>query len=274
MDSYLLPFERYATAQRGNRNQWATNLSTLLKCKALDVYASMPIEQALDHDMLKAALLKLYELTEEGFKQRFKKCRYNSGETFQQFTSRLKCYFTRWIDMARIEKTFEGLVDLILKNQLAFICTKELELFLKEREPESLEQASKLADQFKEARYTDIVNLTFKCNDRSQLRSRSQSRSMSPSRRFQPQGPQQTRGPCFICRDRRHIALFRPDKDGNSRMRVATAHTNYRGKSRSPKKQVRFQSYKQEAKQDFDEDKMGESQVCGACSLWWVYYAY
>ena len=49
-------------------------------------------------------------------------------------------------------------------------------------------------------------------------------------------------------------------------MWVATARTNYRGR-RSPKIQVRFQSYKQEAKQYLDEDKMGESQVCGACII-------
>ena len=34
MDSYLLHFERYATAQRRTRDQWATNLSALLKGKA------------------------------------------------------------------------------------------------------------------------------------------------------------------------------------------------------------------------------------------------
>ena len=227
----------------------------------------MPIEQALDYDMLQAALLKRYESTEEGFKRRCKKCRPDSGETFQQFTSRLKSYFTRWVDMARIEKTYEGLSDLIFRDQLAFICTKELELFLKEREPQSLGQASKLADQFKEARYTDIVILTFRGSDRSQLRSRSRSRSMSPSRRFQPQGPQQARDPCFICGDWRHIAQFCLDKHRNNRIGVAAAHTNYRVRSRYPKKQVRFQSYKQEAKQDFDEDKMDESQVCGACII-------
>ena len=48
MDSYLLCFERYATAQRWKRDQLATNLSALLKDKALDVYALMLIEQALN----------------------------------------------------------------------------------------------------------------------------------------------------------------------------------------------------------------------------------
>ena len=118
----------------------------------------MPIEQALDFDILKAALLKRYELTEEGFKRRYKKCKPDLGETIQQFTSRLKSYFTRWVHMARIEKKYECLADLVLRDQLAFICNKELELFLKEREPESLEHASNLADLLKEATYTDIVN--------------------------------------------------------------------------------------------------------------------
>ena len=82
MDSYLLRFERYATAQKWKKEDWATNLSALLKGKALDVYALMPVEEALNYDMLKAALLKRYELTEEGFKRRYKKCRPDLGENF------------------------------------------------------------------------------------------------------------------------------------------------------------------------------------------------
>ena len=167
MDSYLLRFERYATAQKWEPDTWATGLSALLQGKALNVYALMPKEDALNYDKLKVALLKRYELTEEGFKHKYKKCRPENGETFQQFTTRMKSYFTRWIDMASIEKSYEGLQDLILREQLTFICNRDLELFLREREPKSLEQASKLADQYKEARYVDIVSLTYKNNERS-----------------------------------------------------------------------------------------------------------
>ena len=52
-----------------------------------------------------------------------------------------------------------------MREQLTFICNRDLELFLREREPKSLEQASKLADQYKEARFIDIVCLTYKNND-------------------------------------------------------------------------------------------------------------
>ena len=132
MNSYLLRFERYATAQKWEPDTWATGLSALLQGKALDVYALMLKEDALNYDKLKVALLKRYELTEEGFKPKYKKCRPENGETFQQFTTRMKSYFTRWIDMASIEKTYEGLQDLILREQLTFICNRDLELFLRE----------------------------------------------------------------------------------------------------------------------------------------------
>ena len=124
MDSYLLRFERYATAQKWKAEDWATNLSALLKGKALDVYALMPVE-ALNY-MLKAALLKRYELIGEGFKRRYKRCRPDSGETFQQFTSRMKSYFAKWVDMFGIDKIYDGLADLILRDQLAFISSSEL----------------------------------------------------------------------------------------------------------------------------------------------------
>ena len=126
MDSYLLGFERYATAQKWEPDTWATGLSALLQGKALDIYALMPKEDALNYDKLKVALLKRYELTEEGFKRKYKKCRPENGETFQQFTTRMKSYFTRWIDMASIEKSKEGLQDLILREQLTFICNSAI----------------------------------------------------------------------------------------------------------------------------------------------------
>ena len=167
MDSYLLRLERYATAQKWEPDTWTTGLRALLQGKALDVYAFMPKEDALNYDKLKVALLKRYELTEEGFKRKYKKCNTENGETFQQFTTRMKSYFTRWIDMASIEKSSEGLQDLILREQLTFICNRDLELFLCDREPKSLEQASKLAEQYKVARYVDIVGLSYKNNERS-----------------------------------------------------------------------------------------------------------
>ena len=82
MDSYLRRFERYAGVQKWPKPTWATHLSALLKGRALDVYALLPSEYALDYDFLKDALLKRYDLTEDGFKRKFRSCKPDIGETF------------------------------------------------------------------------------------------------------------------------------------------------------------------------------------------------
>ena len=266
MDSYLLRFERYATAQKWEPDTWATGLSALLQGKALDVYALMPKEDALNYDKLKVALLKRYELTEEGFKRKYKKCRPENSETFQQFTTRMKSFFTRWIDMASIEKSYEGLQDLILREQLTFICNRDLELFLREREPKSLEQASKLADQYKEARYVDIVSLTYKNNERSRSRSNSESRSRSPIRRGPNQGNQgYPRVKCFNCGGP-HVRRFCPQlKQGI----MKAGAVDYR-RSRSPPRRVTFQTQEPEVPKEGtakDGNQNTEPKVCGACLI-------
>ena len=270
MDSYLLRFERYATAQKWEPDTWATGLSALLQGKALDVYALMPKEDALNYDKLKVALLKRYELTEEGFKRKYKKCRPENGETFQQFTTRMKSYFTRWIDMASIEKSYEGLQDLILREQLTFICNRDLELFLREREPKSLEQASKLADQYKEARYVDIVSLTYKNNERSRSRSNSESRSRSrsPISRGPNQGNQgypRPRVRCYNCGGP-HVRRFCPQlKQGI----MKAGAVDYR-RSRSPTRKVTFQTQEPEITKEEtakDGNQNTEPKVCGACLI-------
>ena len=170
--------------------------------------------------------------------------------------------------MASIEKSYEGLQDLILREQLTFICNRDLELFLREREPKSLEQASKLADQYKEARYVDIVSLTYKNNERSRSRSNSESRSRSrsPIRRGPNQGNQgYPRVKCFNCGGP-HVRRFCPQlKQGI----MKAGAVDYR-RSRSPPRRVTFQTQEPEVPKEEtakDRNQNTEPKVCGACLI-------
>ena len=60
------------------------------------------------------ALLKRYALTEEGYKQRFYDSNAERGESPQQFIVRLDSYFERWLQMAKIEQTYDGVKDLMV----------------------------------------------------------------------------------------------------------------------------------------------------------------
>lgn len=54
-----------------------------------------PQGKATDYDALKTALLKRFEKTEDGFRQKFLTCRLVVGETFLQFSVRLSSYLDR-----------------------------------------------------------------------------------------------------------------------------------------------------------------------------------
>ncbi|XP_069108942.1 uncharacterized protein [Argopecten irradians] len=153
IDSYIQRFERYATAQRWvKETHWAANLSALLKGRALDVFTRLPVEESLNYDVLKGALLRRFEMTEEGFRKKFRTGRPEHGETFAQFAVRLENDFIRWLEMALVEKTYAGLKDLVVRDQFLQTCGTDLKLFLKERSPKSVKDMASLADQFAEAR--------------------------------------------------------------------------------------------------------------------------
>jgi len=80
MDSFQHRFEVYADSQGWNKGQWAVYLSALLKGKALEVYSRLPVKDAQDYEILKDILLKRFNLTEKGFKQKFKSARAEIGE--------------------------------------------------------------------------------------------------------------------------------------------------------------------------------------------------
>jgi len=104
IDSYLRRFERYAVLRGWPKDEWALYLSALLTGKALEVYSRLTEEEAYDYNRLKAALLRKYELTAEGFRRKFYEVRREQGETAAQFTSRLMGYLDRWIQLAEIQR--------------------------------------------------------------------------------------------------------------------------------------------------------------------------
>lgn len=153
------------------------SLSALLSGKALDVFARMPIDDAMKYDELKSALLKRFELTEEGFKKRYRSFRPDKGETYGQFVVRLQSYLQRLVDMSNIQKTYEGLFDLMVRDQLLHICNRQLSLFLLQRTPKSAAEMTKFADQYREARLVSASSHTFQRNDPNKHKSNTVSSS-------------------------------------------------------------------------------------------------
>ncbi|XP_069138991.1 uncharacterized protein [Argopecten irradians] len=224
MDSYLQRFERFATTQKWDKaTSWASNLSVLLKGRALDVFSRLPVDQSLDYEVLKTALLKRFEMTEEGFRNRFRSGRPEKGETFSQFAVRLDSYFTRWLELAKTNKTFDNLRDLMVRDQFLQACGQDLVLFLKERTPTSLSAMSQLADQYAEARGnpSNLVRPKGSGNKdfHGQGKKREDSSSSSAvSNSKEKSGDRASVRHCYVCNSTDHLANRCPKKKSGNRV--------------------------------------------------------
>ena len=70
-DAYLQRFERFAETAKWHKTGWASKLSALLSGRALEVYSRPSQEAAKNYDKVKKALMKRYDLTEDGYRRKF-----------------------------------------------------------------------------------------------------------------------------------------------------------------------------------------------------------
>ena len=148
LDSYLQRFERFARGNSWPEEEWAVSLSALLSGRALDVYSRLPDEVANDYPQLKQALLKRYNLTEEGYREKFRRCSPEKDESPEQFIFRISTYLNQWLKFSNSEQTYQGIKNLIVKEQFINSCPQYLSIYLQERAPSTIEELSKLSEKY------------------------------------------------------------------------------------------------------------------------------
>ena len=148
LDNYLLRFERYPTVARWEKEAWATQLSTLLSGRALEVYSRLSQDKAMDYERLKLVLLKRYDFTEFGYRRRFRDAKPEGQESPSQFIVRLKNYLTKWVKLAKVEESFDGVVELMVREQFTNECPKKLSVYLNEKSPKTLDELVTWAEQY------------------------------------------------------------------------------------------------------------------------------
>ena len=92
--------------------------------------------------------MKKFNLTEEGFKQKFKTAKPEVNEAPSQFLARLESYL---IELAEVVQEFDALKNLMVKEQYLESCSVPLAVFLRERKPEGLNELARLAEQYLKA---------------------------------------------------------------------------------------------------------------------------
>jgi len=214
MDAYLRRFERFATSMGWPHSEWSMSLSALLTGKALDVYSRLSVEQASDYDQVKTSLLYRFQLTEEGFRVKFRSTKPEQSERYLQFVDRLHSYLVRWMDLGKTPQRFDALKDLIIREQMLNVCDKDLSLFLKERKPKSADEMAKMADNYVEAHNAHYLvgNKPKKefVNTKNFVREVQSRLGKNPEQKWKSSESEARH--CFVCGKRGHFARNCPDR--------------------------------------------------------------
>ena len=215
LDDYLRRFERYVVSQQVDKSEWALHLSTLLKGKALEVYSRLSSSDALDYDILTKAFQKRYQLTEEGFRTKFRACKSERAESPIEFVARLSQYFSRWAELSNIDQTYDSLANLILKEQFLNVCNQDIVVHLKEKKLANTDEMAGVAEIYMEAHNfksfggnkmsnPDQSKSNFKAKDKTNL---SNSGSTSQNKTLNVKGKtDNTNIRCYICQHLGHKA--------------------------------------------------------------------
>ena len=153
LDSCLQHFERFARSCAWKEDKWATYLSALLTGKALNTYSRLSDADTGSYTRLKSALLKLYNLTEERYRTKFRRVKPEQNNTPLQFVVRLRCYLDKWTTFLGTDKASpEAIQDLFVKEQFLNSYPFDLSAHLHEKPLRTMEEVTNAAERFLTAR--------------------------------------------------------------------------------------------------------------------------
>jgi len=150
IEHFLTTFERIALACKWRRSEWALQLVPLLTGKARSAYVHMDIEETLDYDQVKSAILSKYAINPETYRQRFRSLEIEPDETPKELYVRLKELYEKWVQPKG--KTVEAVAEVIILEQYLRMLSPELQVWVREHNPSSAVEAASLTDVFVAAR--------------------------------------------------------------------------------------------------------------------------
>ncbi|KAI2655642.1 Transposon Ty3-I Gag-Pol polyprotein [Labeo rohita] len=192
---------------------WALMLQCSLVGKAQEVRSALPIEESLNYDLVKAAVLRVYELVPEAYRQKFRSYTKSAMQTFVGFACNKKVLLEKWCAASKTT-TFDQLQELILLEDFKNCLPESLVVYLNEQKVNSLSAAAVLADEYMLTHKTTFSSAAgLNCGTSVFLNTEkpySISRSMKPMARFVEQRKEQNKSSdnkrvCFYCLDPGHL---------------------------------------------------------------------
>lgn len=141
VDAYFGAFERIAVALRWPSEAWALLVQCKIHGKAL------LLEDSLDYDSVKVAILRVYELVPEAYRQKCRHHRKGPNQTHVEFAREKGMLFAKWIASCKAAD-YSALRELIMMEELKKCLPDRIVVYLNEQKVNSLSAAAVLADEY------------------------------------------------------------------------------------------------------------------------------
>ncbi|XP_066487032.1 zinc finger and SCAN domain-containing protein 31-like isoform X2 [Tiliqua scincoides] len=146
-EAYLATFEQVADASQWPRDEWVTRLVPVLNGQAQQAYFGLDPKDKGDYGKVKVAILRLDDfVTTEAHRQGFRHFCYQDAEGPRGTCRQLQELCHRWLRPE--SQTKEQILDLLILEQFLVILPQEMQDWIRERGPESCDQAVALAEVF------------------------------------------------------------------------------------------------------------------------------
>lgn len=147
VDRYFSVFERIATSLGWPKTAWSLMLQCRLVGKAMEVYSTLSVEDTLQYDIVKVAILRAYELVPEAYRQKFRNHKKSNSQTFVEFAHEKGILFDKWCMSSKVTD-LASLRELVLLEDFRQCLPERVVLYLNEQKVTTLSAAAVLSDEF------------------------------------------------------------------------------------------------------------------------------
>ena len=128
VDKYFAHFEKVADSLNWPEESWVLLLQSVLVGKAQEIYGALSVEQSLNYEHVKEAILKAYELVPEAYRQKFRN-------------------YLKYDSKTHVED-FEKLKQMVLLEEFKDKVQPDIRSHLDEQKVEELKKAAVITDEY------------------------------------------------------------------------------------------------------------------------------
>lgn len=144
-------FQRFEKLAKGNgwpEHKWSTLAQSVFTGKALKAFDALSAEEALNYEVLKSTVLRMYELRPEAYRLKFRNSRKRPHESHLEFVKYNRDLFRAWQRSERVENDFNKLEELLLMEHFLSKLEPDVKLYLCDKKLKTVEEAAVYADDY------------------------------------------------------------------------------------------------------------------------------